>query len=813
MDYLIIALLVVIVLLIVFAVVGWRKYLRTTAEAKALSKELEETKNQAENAKEVAHQAHLAKSEFLYNVSQEIQMPISVIMGYNEMIMNETKENATGSYAANIQFAGRSLEALLSDISDITKLEEDTLKMDVVAYYVSSMLQDIASYSSYIAKKKNLELRLEIDENIPKRLLGDVVRITQMLNKIISNAVKYTKDGFVAISVKWTSVETDKGVLHFAVQDSGVGMSPGKIHGIVNSHLLIGDRHANPNQGIGLGLVLVTKILKSMNSNLEIVSEEGKGSTFSFGIEQKIADAEPVGKLFPAYDGGTGEKEVSQKVFVAPRAKILVVDDNTMNQDLMKGLLKPTRVLVDTALNGEEALLCLKKRKYNLVFMDHLMPVMGGIETMKKIREENLCENVPVFAFTAMQDAEDKTIFINAGFEDVLKKPILGKELLEVVREHLPKELVLDKASIQRRRQQEAEKEERLPEDGIEKQESEKAMLPAVLLLSDEADNELVSKEALSSHYEVIVGETKEWSALLKEKEIRLIVLQCQMLSEDVLETIRSMKDSKRTMAPVVLVMAKQDEGVEEKLLSEDVADILYLPLSDKMLVWRLENVWKSDALQRDFGSEVEKQMRAMKERRNKLERVSVQVMAALASLVDAKSVYMKGHSQRVAEYAKMLAERMGKSEREQEDVFYAGLLHDIGKIGIPDSILGKVPKLTEEDWVVMKTHSDIGADILSDVSDMEGLDVGARWHHERYDGSGYPDGLKGNEIPEIARIIGVADAYDAMTSSRSYRDELSMEEARREIEKGIGTQFDPYIAKLFLQIIDEHKDDKILKE
>jgi putative two-component system response regulator len=183
------------------------------------------------------------------------------------------------------------------------------------------------------------------------------------------------------------------------------------------------------------------------------------------------------------------------------------------------------------------------------------------------------------------------------------------------------------------------------------------------------------------------------------------------------------------------------------------------------------------------------------------------EVIAALAEAVDAKDTYTRGHSGRVAVYARMLAERMELTNQEIERVYRMALLHDVGKIGIPDAVLNKPGKLTDEEFALIKSHTERGGDILGKVRSMPELSTGARWHHERFDGNGYPDGVRGEDIPLEARIICVADCYDAMTSDRVYRKHLSQEVVRREIEANAGTQFDPQIARLMLQIIDEDKD------
>lgn len=192
---------------------------------------------------------------------------------------------------------------------------------------------------------------------------------------------------------------------------------------------------------------------------------------------------------------------------------------------------------------------------------------------------------------------------------------------------------------------------------------------------------------------------------------------------------------------------------------------------------------------------------------REKVEEMNIQVVSSLASAIDAKDNYTNGHSSRVAGYAKKIAERAGYSEQEQDEIYMIGLLHDVGKIGVPDQVINKPSKLTDEEFALIKKHPVVGSGILESIKERPRLAMGARWHHERYGGGGYPDGIAGEKIPEEARIIAVADAYDAMTSRRSYRDVMSQDKVRSEIEKGMGTQFDPRFAKVMIEMIDEDTD------
>ncbi|MBQ3062012.1 MAG: HD-GYP domain-containing protein [Lachnospiraceae bacterium] len=193
--------------------------------------------------------------------------------------------------------------------------------------------------------------------------------------------------------------------------------------------------------------------------------------------------------------------------------------------------------------------------------------------------------------------------------------------------------------------------------------------------------------------------------------------------------------------------------------------------------------------------------------RSEKIEKMSKQMVLALANTIDAKDSYTNGHSTRVAKYSVMIAKQLGYDGEKLEQLEYAAMLHDIGKIGVPREIINKPSRLTDEEYEIIKTHPGIGASILKEISEIPDIAIGARWHHERYDGKGYPDKLTGDSIPQLARIIGVADAYDAMTSKRSYRDVLAQDIVRSEIKKGKGTQFDPVVAEVMLELIDEDKN------
>jgi putative two-component system response regulator len=327
-----------------------------------------------------------------------------------------------------------------------------------------------------------------------------------------------------------------------------------------------------------------------------------------------------------------------------------------------------------------------------------------------------------------------------------------------------------------------------------------------ILVVDDDKMNLKMAEHILKQNYEVLcVTSGEEALELLAQERMDLILLDLHMPGMDGLEVFEKIKASDRTKdTPVIFLTADSERETEVEIFKAGAMDYIQKPFLAEVVIRRIGRILELYHLQQSLQNEVDKKTVELRESNRKVRHLSEQMMMTLANTVDAKDQYTRGHSVRVATYAKEMAVRMGKSKEETDMVYYIGLLHDIGKIGISDTIINKPGKLTDEEYAVIKTHPAIGADILKDMTEIPNAAIGAHWHHERYDGNGYPDGLKGEEIPEYARIIGVADAYDAMTSKRSYRDVLPQEVVRAEIEKGKGTQFDPHIADIMLAMMDE---------
>ncbi len=278
-----------------------------------------------------------------------------------------------------------------------------------------------------------------------------------------------------------------------------------------------------------------------------------------------------------------------------------------------------------------------------------------------------------------------------------------------------------------------------------------------------------------------------------------LILLDIKMPGMDGFETLKRLRQKIdiQEEIPVIFLTADEKDETETKGLEEGAMDFIKKPFVPKVLTLRVRHIIDLNHLQKNLELEVFKKT-------EENERLFMHVVQSLADAIDAKDTYTNGHSGRVAKYAKEIARRYGYRGKRLDDIYMMGILHDVGKIGVPDAVINKPAKLTEAEFEYIRNHPVMGARILKNIKEMPSLVTGARWHHERYGGGGYPDNLKGEEIPEEARIIAVADAYDAMSSRRSYRDVLAQGVVREEIEKGKGTQFDPVFADIMLAMIDE---------
>ncbi len=328
-----------------------------------------------------------------------------------------------------------------------------------------------------------------------------------------------------------------------------------------------------------------------------------------------------------------------------------------------------------------------------------------------------------------------------------------------------------------------------------------------ILVVDDDTSNLRMASRILSAEKMRVscLKSGEDALAFLQDNRPDLILLDVHMPGMDGFETLASIRSDHETAdIPVIFLTADDDSNTETRGLEAGAKDFIKKPFVPEVLLLRVRHTIDLFRLQTDLSHEVDKKTQEVLQQRERIERMSMQIVTALSGAIDAKDTYTNGHSTRVAEYSGEIAKRAGFTVKRQDDIYMMGLLHDVGKIGVPDSIINKPAKLTDEEYGMIKNHPVMGAKILENITEFPQLTVGARWHHERYDGKGYPDGIAGEDIPQEARIIAVADAYDAMSSRRSYRDVLAQEIVREEMEKGKGMQFDPVYAEIMLKMIEE---------
>ncbi len=607
----------------------------------------------------------------------------------------------------------------------------------------------------------------------------------------------------------------------------------------------------------------------------------------------------------------------------APDADILIVDDNEMNRRVAVGLMKRNGFVPDTAGSGRECIELVSKRHYNIIFMDHMMPEMDGIEALHALIDGGLISgDTAVIAMAANAIVEAREEYLQAGFTDYLSKPIVVKKLEKALEKYIPKEKIsyMNKDAVQS-----ADTVEPIAKAHPEKNETKEnetvaappqnpgvkerfsfldtdtgitycandedfylEMLGTYFESNKLADIEKCFAEKDWSNYRILVHALKSSSlsigaaplsekakaleAAAKESNAQYIeanhadcmaayktllagidaglhgkAIPTEAAAEDaaVREHILVVDDDRMNLKmaerllkssydvscvpsgeealgflksnrPDMILLDLHMPGMDgfdvlkqiRSVLGFDDIPVIFLTADDdqkaEIMLKRIQRMSELSRLRHNLEDEVRKQTKTAEERRERMERLSEEAVLCLSKAIDAKDKYTNGHSERVAKYSREIARRAGMSESEQKDIYFMGLLHDVGKIGVPDTVINKPGKLTDEEFAMIKRHPGMGYEILKDITEMPGIGQGARRHHERYGGGGYPDGISGKDIPVYTRIIGVADAYDAMTSKRSYRGVLPQDVVKKEVEKGIGTQFDPVFAKIMLEMIEE---------
>ena len=434
-ELLIVRIMAVVLIALLFGLFVWRLMTGTV-----IRRQYEEIRA----ARDEAERANSAKSRFLANMSHEIRTPINTIMGMDEMILREDSTNvpqgyfmSVVNYALDIRNASESLLGLINDLLDISKIESGKMHLVEQEYDTAELLRSIVTMIRVRSNEKELKFEVVIDEMMPSRLYGDSGKIKQILLNLLTNAVKYTDYGGFTLKVSMDGREDDSCDLRFSVKDTGIGVKPEDMDKLFTAYERLDEEKNSTIQGTGLGLDISRRFAELMGGKLWCESQYGEGSEFVLTVAQKIADVTPIGEFTERDDSDVKGPYVPQ--FVAPDADVLVVDDNPMNLNVIKGLLKATKVFVTTAASGEECLEKLKYGTFNIVLLDHMMPGMDGVETVGHIRET--MPDLPVYALTA-NSAAGEEFYKSKGFNGYLAKPIDSRTLERTIMKHLPEEIM-----------------------------------------------------------------------------------------------------------------------------------------------------------------------------------------------------------------------------------------------------------------------------------------------------------------------------------------------------------------------------------
>lgn len=408
-------------------------------------RKLMKTMKELDDAREEANVANRTKSDFLASMSHEIRTPLNGILGMNTMILRDSNDPQITEYAENIEVAGNGLLSIINDILDVSKIESGRMELHPDSYELFSIMNDCYQMNRMRAAEKGLVFQFENDPDMPSGYFGDEIRIRQIMNNLISNGVKYTKEGSVKLKVGFTEDPHDDdstertGTLEISVSDTGIGIRNEDLESLFERFERLDEVKNRHIEGTGLGLHITQQLIYMMNGTIDVKSEYGKGSVFTARIPQKVTNEERIGHFAVRLREHVNAERKKTSIIKAPGKKILVVDDTKTNVLVIKGLLRDTEMAIDTALSGAEGIELTKNTKYDLIFMDHLMPEMDGIEAFHKIRDDqsNPNHDTPTIVLTANAIVGVRSMYMEEGFAEYLSKPVNQTELMNLLEQFL----------------------------------------------------------------------------------------------------------------------------------------------------------------------------------------------------------------------------------------------------------------------------------------------------------------------------------------------------------------------------------------
>ena len=744
---------------------------------------------------EIDKQEELLKSKdlFIANLSHEIKTPMNIIVGMIYFLKNTQLDEKQLEYVNKLDDASKMLLGITSDVLNLSKDEQYISTSSLVNFEMKKFIQNTVEVFEQRANDKGIQIYTDIDLPEDVNVYADKTKLNQIFVNLIDNAIKYTDKGYISLSVKKIEENNINYKLQFCLKDTGIGIKREDTLKIFREFSQAEDPTTKTIEGRGMGLAIIKKIIENMDGKIWVESSVGLGSKFYFTVTLDKANQ-------PIENKEKIEEEIIEKKLVEEENKvkhqgsenhkikrILLVEDNEMNIDFTTTLIKELDYLCDVAEDGVKCIKEIQQKGanyYDLVLMDIHLPRYNGYE-ISKILKQDIRITAPIVALTAT-NVTQKVVEENASnIASYILKPIIPTEFKERLKELLENDDYIEESIIQKRN----------------------------ILLFGTQDNQL--KENLSKNFNVTTSSREEEiEILLQTGLLEVIVIDEIEDIEKEIRVINKIRNDISSNIPIILISRNQQSDLKERAYGLKINGIIEnneLNQCHTALYNLLSKIEEKDKLK----VEVEKS-------KEEIDNVYNFLFDSMVNLTSIKSKETGQHLRRTKEYMKVMLtqyeefykEGLFTSKETIEDIAMAAVLHDIGKVGISDSILNKPGKLTDEEYEIMKTHVIIGKEILETTYGNKISNIILQYakdiiyhHHEKYDGTGYPEKLKGEEISVIVRNMTLIDVYDALANKRVYKPAMPYEEIEEYIKEQSGKAFDPKIVNIFFLVKDKLKD------
>lgn len=722
------------------------------------------------------------KELFVANLSHEIKTPINIIVAMIYFLKSTKLDQVQNEYVNRLESSADLLTELVNNILNVTKSDKVTNAINTKEQFVlKNSIDKIYSIFKEELERKNIQWSIESNFDLDIEIYEDKTRLEQVFINLISNAVKYTDKGYIELEIEKLSENVNSYYIKFCVKDTGIGIKQEDTLKIFKEFEQTSDPTVKERDGFGLGLPLVKKIIESMGGKIWVESSYGLGTKFFFELNLLKNPSNTIKKIME--DDRRVTSSVEEKISTLSN-KVLLVDDNKVINEITEKILKEINIECDIATDGMEAIKKVEEKGtnyYAIILMDIHMPKYNGYD-ISRIMKTDLNVKSPIVALTATNITE-KVIEDNKDYiYSYIQKPVKPEELKNIVKNIIE----TTSGTVQSKQKRET-----------------------ILLLADKIKNwEII--ENLNNTFNVICTlNEKDINIISATKKLAAIIIDKTIANKQE-NIIENSKDSMILYLEYDIQQEKQKnitltntEGYIRKIEDIDsVGFILLEMLEKKNKEYNIENTIKG------YDNEISEVYKFLYE--------------SLVNLTSVRSKETGSHLMRTQEYIKIMIREYEKafptgefeSQKKIEDIGIAATLHDIGKVGIPDEILNKPGRLTDEEFEKIKDHTIIGHQILENTnSDKISNDVLeyakeiTLHHHEKYDGTGYPDGLKGEEIQLISRMMAIIDVYDALVNDRVYKKAMTYEDAEEYIISQSGKAFDPKITNVFMNVTNKLKN------